>query len=437
MANNRKKKKPQAVHWNSTTSEKHSKSYLDTCFATARRIFGAIGDDPLEFDKFTKRQKQDIFRILVSPPRILAMPGHRVPRAYLRYVQEDLIMSLNRIHFNKEAGVTWMDMLTVGQTLMLIFRSNTFLESLPPMQREVADRLCKLFVDRSIFVKIQETILAHVKTSLLMLSQANFRIYGLDTTEQQPNARRNAMQQVVRITVHDCQSLRFKYHNRERTAYRLAMGQCLSTPFQGATIEMKKIYPKVFRNKKLNIYVQSHALHRFKERIDTFHPMMRNQLLIVSLMFVQRVVTGPDGTQLIACIVPCGDADKTIGYFAFTIDSGNLLVLTLLPLLSRNVPEGRVLNERLRLSPDDLKYLGMDKLSFFYEVDIAQIPALKQVLFDELHLDYIRKIYNSFHSKTDPFSEKRTLFVKNFFEKLKEQPADHTEVFDELADADM
>jgi hypothetical protein len=198
----------------------------------------------------------------------------------------------------------------------------------------------------------------------------------------------------------------------------------MSIPCTGATIAKSKIFPGIARDKQLNIYIQSHAIHRFKERIDTLYPIMRNEFLVLSLMMVQRVVRCPNGMQMIACIMPSEHGEKTIGYFAFTIDGDNLLVLTLLPLLSQSVPEGHILYERLRLSSEDLKYLGMDKLSFFYEVDIEQIPILKKVLYDELHLDYIHTTYNSFRSENDPFNEKKTSFVKNFFQKLEEHPID-------------
>ncbi|MDR2121338.1 MAG: hypothetical protein LBP64_10780 [Tannerella sp.] len=431
MAKNKKRKKVQSPHQNQSVSIKHSKTYLDACYAAVRRIFRAMGEDGSLFDTFTKRQKQDIFRIAVSPPRIMPMPGHKVPRQYLRYVQEELITYLKREYFNKEAGVTWMDMATVGQALQLMFSVESYVNALPEPQRETANRLREMFEKHDIFSLVQESMAGHIKISLMMLSQPNFRIYGQQGGEHKAT-NKASLQQVVRITTHECQSLRFKYRNKERTAFRVGTGQFMSIPYTGATIAMSKIIPGITHDRQLNIYIQSHAIHRFKERIDTFYPIMRNEFFVISLMMAQRIVRSPNGMQMIACIAPCDSGEKTIGYFAFTIDGDNLLVLTLLPLLSHNVPEGRVLYDRLNLSPDDLKYLGMDKLSFFYEVDIAQIPILKQILFDELHLDYVHTIYNSFRSKDEPFNEKRTLFVKNFFQKLEEQPADHTEILDDL-----
>ncbi|MDR1602505.1 MAG: hypothetical protein LBS42_08765 [Tannerella sp.] len=436
MAKNKKRKKVQPTHHlKKPVLVKHSQTYLEACYAMARRIFRAIGEDEAAFDIFTKRQKQDIFRVMTLPPRIAAMSGHMVPRQYIRYIQEELIQYLKRVYFDEEAGVTWMDMVTVGQSMLLMFALESFAANLLAPQREVVERLHKAFDEQDIFIRVQETMAGHIKTTLMMLSQPNFRIYGQYIGEHMPTGRA-CLIQTVRITTHESQSLRFKYHNRERTAFRIATGQFMNTPYTGATIAMSKIFPGIAHDRQLNIYIQSHAIHRFKERIDTLYPILRNEFFVLSLMMVQRVVRAPNGMQLIACIMPSENGEKTIGYFAFTIDGDNLLVLTLLPLLSRNVPEGRILHERLQLSPEDMKYLGMDKLSFFYEVDIAQIPVLRQVLYDELHLDYIHTVYNSFRSRNDPFNEKKTLFVKNFFRKLEEQPADHADVLNELMDTD-
>jgi hypothetical protein len=424
MSKKKKKKAQTTPQRGMSLPGKHSQTQLKSCYEISRRIFQSLGEDESTFDLFTKRQKQEMFRILVSPPRIVTMPGHKVPKQYIRHIQDELITLMKRTYFDEEHGVTWMDMATVGHSLLLIFSTESFRATLPSSQKEVADRLHTFFEDKEIFLRLQDTIAQDVKFSLLMLSQPNFRIYGQDLGGRPFITNRTNLQPVVRITTHECQSLRFKYRNVERTAFRVAMGQFLSVPYTGATIVLSKILPGIKHDRTLNIYIQSHAIHRFKERIDTLDPVYRNQLFVLSLMLVQKVVRAPNGTQLIACIIPIAGGEKTIGYFAFTIEGENLLVLTLLPLLSYNVPEGRILYERLRLSPEELKYLGMDRLSFFFEVDIEQIPLLKKVLYDELHLDYVHTVYNSFRSKNDSFNEKRTLFVKNFFQKLEERSLD-------------
>jgi hypothetical protein len=436
MATNKKRKKGHSSHLPKPILPRHSVTYLESCYAAARRVFRALGEDPSTFDLFTKRQKQKMFFVSILPPRIQAKQGHLVPRQYIRYIQEELIAHMKRDPVDRKTGLTAMDASTVGMSLRLIFEVEKFRDGLSPEQREVVERMRNQFDTTQILERAHQSLIGIINTSLLMLSQPNFRTYGQCAGEY-PTSSSPSLQSVIRITTHECQPLRFKYHNKERTAFRIFTGQNSDVPPIGATIALSKIFPDTTHDRLLNIYIQSHAIHRFKERINTFFPMMRNQFFFISLIAMQRIVQNPNGMKLIACITPSSEGEKIIGYFAFTIDGDNLLVLTLLPLLSYNTPEGRILCERLHLSPDDLKYLGMDKLSFFYEIDIAQIPALKQVLFDELHLDYFHVVYNSFRSKGDPFDEKKTLFVKNFFQKLEEQPADYTEILADLEEPEI
>ncbi|MDR2042197.1 MAG: hypothetical protein LBP98_07780 [Tannerella sp.] len=421
--NNRKKKKvqPPAHH----IGVKHSKSYLDTCYATARRIIRAVGEDESLFDLFTKRQKQEMFLIAVTPPYIAAMPGHKVPKQFIRYIQDNLTTSLKNNFFDQATGVTWMDTVTIGQSLLMICSSEAYTNTLQQQQLDAIQRLLAAFEATDMFVKSQKQITGSIKISLMSLSQPNFRIYGLATPQQSTSMmHRPVLQHILHVTTHECQTLRFNYHNRERTAFRVLLGPVGEIPSLSATIPMSKLFPDIKHDRKLDIYIQSHAIHRLKERIDTVHPVVRTQLVILSLMFVQRVVRGADGRLYIAYIMPDETGGRTIGYFAFTIEGNNLLVLTFLPLLSHRVHEGNVLSERLHLSPEDVKYLGMDKLGFFYDVDLEQIPVLKQILLDELHLDYIHKLYSSTRTKGEPFNEKKTSFVKNFFHKLEDRPFD-------------
>jgi hypothetical protein len=419
----KKKKKKVLTTRQHAALGKHSVTYLNDCYATAKRILQALGEDESTFDVFTKRQKQHLFRVVILPTRVEVMPGHKAPKQYLFFIKEEIILYLKQNYFDKQYGVTWMDMATVGYLMMIICSSDEFLNTLPPLQLRTAIRIRKLLEYADVFVRTQELILRRVTTALMLLSQPHFRTYGHDISERQTMTGKG-FQPVVRIITHECQKLRFKYHNIERTAFRLLTGQNTSTSCTGVTIARSKIFTDIKRDKQLNIYIQSHAIHRFKERIDVIYPIFRNEFLMASLILMQQIARAPNGMQLIACCMPFGGIMRRTGYFAFTIDGDNLLVLTFLPLLSYNVPEGRILYERLHLSSEDLKYLGMDKLSFFFDIDIEQIPLLKKVLYDELHLEYVYTEYKGYRTKNDPFNEKKTLFVKNFFEKLEERTVD-------------
>ncbi|MDR0747977.1 MAG: hypothetical protein LBF62_00200 [Tannerellaceae bacterium] len=421
MAKNKKRKKtPQPQP---RLGFKPSKSYLEASFATARRILRALGEDESLLDTFTKRQRQDIFRFVTMPPYVACMPGHKVPKPFIAYIQYNLTLTMKKNFFDEANEVTLMDVVTVGLSLMMSFgnalQSNTF----PPEQAERIERVFNAMDEKKMITDGLDTMLSSVKTSLMSLSQPNFRIYGLAPCIPEMKHNNNpVIHNMMYITTHECQIRHFKYHDKEHIAFRVFFGPIDQTPSMGTSIALSKLFPGIKHDRELDIYIQSHAIHRFKERIDTLHPVVRTQLLFISLIH-PSVVRGTDGRLYIACLMLHKSKVKTIGYFAFTIEGDGLFILTFLPLLSYNVPEGHLICERLHLSQDDIKYLGMDKISFFYDVDIEQIPVLKQVLFDELHLDFIHKMYNTELPDGKTFSEKRTAFVKNFFRDIEDRPS--------------
>jgi len=99
-----------------------------------------------------------------------------------------------------------------------------------------------------------------------------------------------------------------------------------------------------------------------------------------------------------------------------------------LPLASGNTPEGQKLYQLMALSKEEITYLGMDKLSFYSDVDFEQIPLLKQALIDsniwgtKLELDHNRaedyeRYDNAAKKEYQVKKLNRTQFVKNFLEK--------------------
>ncbi|MDR0686325.1 MAG: hypothetical protein LBF79_02540 [Dysgonamonadaceae bacterium] len=424
MAKNRKRKKAAETLRKKSANEKRLKPDADEYMATAKRLLISLEGSAAAFDVFTKKQKQDIFRLFVVPPHCTAEPGRDVPRHFVRYIQDSLLRHLNTEYFDRDMGLTLMDVITVGTTMSMIFNEKRFRACLSPLQMETVDRINGIFEERKVIFDAFNNLMQFSKIILVMLSQPNFRVYGFSSTDYDlVSLGRRSMRLNIVVTSHPCQSVRFSYHNRERISFRIAAGQFLTTPYTAATIRMSAIYPNIESDRVLNIYIQPHAIHRFKERIDTIDPFVRNEYFFFSLFYFQHVTHGPDGSQFIECMTPTERGEKCMGYFTFTIDGDNLHILTILPILCRSTPQGRVLSDRLGLSDSDMIYLGMDKLSFFYNVDIGRIPQLKRVLFDELHLEYIRGIYNFYRSDADGFDEKKTLFVESFFRKMEEHSA--------------
>jgi hypothetical protein len=423
MAKNKKRKKkaPSAVHAGSVSSFKITKTYFVQFCTAARKIFQTVGVDPALFDIFSKPQKHAMCLLQMTYPRLCAMKEGSVPRHYLKYLQSEIYFLMQKSMFDKEAELSLMDMILFGITFFGSLSHILTTLPLSEQQHETLTLVQERSVEKDLINNAIGQFVGYLRTSLLQLSQPNFRIYGFDLEPKTVRPPRITAY-IVSIVVKESESKKFTYNNIERIGYRLMHGRVFETDFTGATIELHKLYPNARNNPKLNLYIQSHALRRFKERVDTIIPLTRNQTFSVSTMSIQQIVRDAKGRPLMAAVMP---PDSVIGYFTFSIHGDDMLIQTFLPLTSPDVPEGKILCERLNLSKEDLKHLGMDKLSFFYDVDIEQIPALKKVLYDEIGLGYIRTLYTNLYAevgyvaKDESVKEKRTQFVKNFFDKAE------------------
>ena len=85
MAKPRKKKKP--AHPSPAKAFEVTKAYFDHYSIVARKVLQLLELDPGLFDQFTKKQKLDMMGLHSTPPVIKVMPGHHVPRHYLKMIQ--------------------------------------------------------------------------------------------------------------------------------------------------------------------------------------------------------------------------------------------------------------------------------------------------------------------------------------------------------------
>jgi len=219
----------------------------------------------------------------------------------------------------------------------------------------------------------------------------------------------------------------FTHNNIERKAFRMLLTTYGSVKPSWATVPKDMIFPNAHKDEVLNIYIQSHALHRFKDRMDMITPPNRNFFMQYALSYGQNIVKTEKHTFLALTL----KENSSIGYFAFFVQGSDLVINTFIPIENVNTPEGKKLHEALHLSKEEMAYLGMDKLSFLYSIDFEQIPILKQALIDsgiwksKLSID---KEEITFEGVID---ENKTRFVKNFFEKREQYLAEIVEIIDD------
>ena len=410
-----------------SVSKKHiSNSEKEQCYLVSKKILRHFELSPDLIDVFSKKQKERLLNKCYETPYIKPVKERTVPRQYVRNISSTVFQFLKTNFWgNPENRITYMELATYGLSFLsnieYLFRENMYAEGTP--QLEAARQICGKFNRDEVLNTAFKDVLDEVWHLTRSYSRVNFRMYGFEfNCDKIPKECGccYTMKLAIRLTAQESESKVFAFNNIERKAFRMldtADGLYLPKP---AYIFQNMIFPRAKEGEVFNIYVQSHVIHRFKERLDIFSPPTLNLLFQfaftrgIKLVFFEK-------RELFACLI--GD-EQPVGYFTFFIRDNDLVINTFLPLAGDNTPEGKKLHKLLSLSKEEIVYIGMDKLSFFVNVDFDQIPTLKQALIDsniwktKLALDNLSDDENS---DGDELSDKdKTMFVKNFFNKLEE-----------------
>lgn len=127
---------------------------------------------------------------------------------------------------------------------------------------------------------------------------------------------------------------------------------------------------------ELEIFIQSHALHRMYERLDLMDT--RSLLLDFFFSFVLSKPIIENGSLLF----PFKIIRETAGYFKGDIIGNKILLRTFLFLTNEGTPESKKLKEHAGLSKTDISYLKIDTLRNFVHSDIIHHASLRE-LFEE------------------------------------------------------
>ena len=376
MAKSRKKKKPQARPSIKRDYEV-TKSFFDKFSVVARKTLQLMELDPALYDKFTKKQKIEMMRAKIAPPHFEAKPGHQVPRHYIREVQKRSTEFMEYVCIGDPAlKLTFYDYLTMG-TQFGTFCSATYEEKQYCEQAEVyktiAEQVNKLedFGEHTLmrqYLEFLRELLGH-------LSQFNYRMYGFDLIFKQTRTR-VLLAHYIQITSIECEKKTFIFHDKKRPAFRLIMPNFIESEVHHVNIRINRIFENSAPDKLLKLYIQSHALLRMKERMDTLTIYEKNMYLIHAVLFGEkiRISSGREAFEML------DDAHHIIAYLPFTVQDDCVVILTVLPVTDPLTPIGKKLCETLGVTKAELEVCGMDKLSYFLRTDFDKIPKLKQAL---------------------------------------------------------
>ena len=104
-------------------------------------------------------------------------------------------------------------------------------------------------------------------------------------------------------------------------------------------------------DKTLNLYIQSHALNRMKERLDILTVYEKNLYLIDAVYNGNkiRLETGRDAFEML------DEANRIIAYLPFAVQDDCVIILSVLPVTDPVTPIGKKLCETLGVTKEELK----------------------------------------------------------------------------------
>ena len=406
-----------------------TRAQQEYCYLVAKRLLRHYELEPELLDVFTKKQKERLFSVCFESPIVKPEKPKTVPRQYIKKIHTDMYQYMkNNFWGDPENQLSYLDLAVYGMSFLVNF-SNTFdkegISIAETPQEEAIKQISEKCKKNVVYNDGFQDVLEHIWHRVRAYSRVNFRIYGYkyDTTERiLPCRCCSYVKLVIFLTAQESQSKNFIFNNIERKAFKMFIPESgLFAPTE-VTVDRKEIFPKAKTDDKLNIYIQSHVLHRFKERVDILDPENQNLLLQYVFYVNQKLITH-ENKVLFACLIEEGQ--YPVGYFTYFVQDNDIVINTFLPLTSSDTPEGKKLQESLPLSKEDMIYLGMDKLSFLLEVDFEQIPTLKQALIDsgiweiKLALNNMRNEEN-FEESEYEIDAQKTKMVKSFFDKLDE-----------------
>ncbi|PWE00206.1 hypothetical protein [Marinilabilia rubra] len=188
-----------------------------------------------------------------------------------------------------------------------------------------------------------------------------------------------------------------------RPAYRLGYGS-LGGQLEWVNISRDQVKDHYKGEKQeIEVFIQSHALHRIKERLDYFNDILLNYWIFWNTIKLKGIQSYKD-----YLLIPFEVFDIKVGYFAATILDEKLLIRSFLFLTHSSTPEGDKLKELTGLGKYDVSYWRIDRYSTFMGLKEKEYPHLKE-LFSQAGLQDLFKLREFGHSRdkllANPFDE--------------------------------
>nr|WP_319511478.1 hypothetical protein [uncultured Draconibacterium sp.] len=160
-----------------------------------------------------------------------------------------------------------------------------------------------------------------------------------------------------------------KLNGNTRTIYEICVNA--DQEFIPLTIKAEELgINTLMHDFELKVYIQQHAIIRFKERLGEYFGL-NSYSMIIAAMYNKPIEQEPGKSYLF----PVELSKTRFGYLKAELNGNKLVILTFLFITNNGTPEGQKLNN-LGLEKEDKKYLGIDQLDIFINSDIKKDEQL-------------------------------------------------------------
>ncbi|MBI9037934.1 MAG: hypothetical protein JEY97_07365 [Bacteroidales bacterium] len=328
------------------------------------------------FSMLPSNEVKTLYNMHFTPPRFIPAEGSVISKKFIRELQELLGMWIdnNSIEISEN-----LPKITIYQFLTYYITINYYLHGLKEERfanaNEVKERYKKLDVTYDATMKRGFQWLDDILMILgMMQSDPNKCYYLLTGNFKDIRVKKRSVYLVIWVKAIKPLAMDFVVKGDKRPAYKFGI------PLQRAGMYWKLFKPpekESFRwKKKLEIYIQSHAINRLYERLESIDPLLIRFNLYISFFKPNMIY---ENNYL---LIPYVMDNVTIGYFMAGITKGKILIRTFLFITNEGTPEARRLKENTGLNKLDVKYLNIDKIRVFIESDIVKDERLKNIFIE-------------------------------------------------------
>jgi hypothetical protein len=181
------------------------------------------------------------------------------------------------------------------------------------------------------------------------------------------------LQNVMEVNAEAVEPRYFTIGTNKRPAYKIGWPQTQTG------IDYIEISPSLFGSEfdgqeSVPVYIQTHALNRMEERLDSLN--LQELISSVYASLLKPVAVRKEKCRI---LLSYRILETKMGYFTAQYIDGAVLIHTFLFITNNGTPEGEKLNELTGLGKLDKKYLTIDKLSTFINSDISTNEKLKNL----------------------------------------------------------